>query len=241
MFYMFYDGNDPSWQTVMFVARTNNGPLGPFLKLTQRGTWEANPPDPQVIVYPANNTGSSSYYGAGNASVVAANGLLYMWYADDTLAYPNPPQGGIVLRTSTDAIHWSAPTPTNVYEPVGEVKWDSIRNVFLRWIITLNLSNGASSPVLSTSTDGVTFTSELTINPAASFPSYGGSGAIFGDARGWLWAPWATGQTYMFFAAPYNLDPSYHAACTPQDLANHATNCATQLDIYGGLLTGFRF
>jgi hypothetical protein len=45
-YYLFYSGNQANVQTVNFVARSKI-PSGSFLKLTKRGTWEDNPPDPK--------------------------------------------------------------------------------------------------------------------------------------------------------------------------------------------------
>jgi hypothetical protein len=91
-YYLYYGGCVAADQTVVFVARSES-PDGPFLKYTQytqRGTWEANPPDSQIVIAPINPATSTKYYGAGQPSAILRDGVWTMFYSDDTAAMPGP-------------------------------------------------------------------------------------------------------------------------------------------------------
>src|SRR5205085_1022014 len=113
-YYMFYTGNQMKVQGVNFVARSTSA-TGPFLKLTTRGTWENNPPDPKIILSPLHNAPDDSiWYGLGEPSVVAKDGKLYQWYTDTTSEYPSSQVYRVYLSVSGDPGNWPAGQATNV-------------------------------------------------------------------------------------------------------------------------------
>ena len=220
--YMFYDGNSPVFGTSIYVARsaTYNGP---FLKYTQNGTWELNPSNPKIIIAPAHPSVNS--YGAGQQSVVSLNEVLYMW-CEDTTENSESSQGQVLFSASSNAVSWSSPLVTNLEEPMGDVKWDRARNLFV-WVTLLNGQATSDTWVtMRTSVDGDHWINNEVIDPANDFAGhYASNPGLSGDNHGWI----MSGLTKLFFAAPYNLDPTYHYTCSSNDIANHATKCGVQM------------
>jgi hypothetical protein len=135
-YYLFYGGNILNVQTVTFVARSAS-PAGPFLKDTDRGTWEVNPPDSHVIFWPFHATpDKGNIYGAGQPTVVVMNGMLYMWYTDSTqtISLVNGQWTNQVYRiyfvTSYDGINWSAPIAVVENDFSVDVKFDPVSGQF---------------------------------------------------------------------------------------------------------------
>ncbi len=121
-YYMYYgsayrspNGNK---QTVIEVARAATID-GPYRALSQSGTWGATAADPPaILVRPAHDVANS--YGAGQPAVVVAGGKLWMWYTDDTYAYPH---GNILLVRSADPTAWTQPAVTDARTQNVDVKW----------------------------------------------------------------------------------------------------------------------
>lgn len=220
-YYMFYTGNVRNVQSAMFVARSIS-PDGPFLKLTDRGTWESQPPDPHVIVRPFQNTADpdpAGIYGAGQPSVVVRNHTLIMWYMDDTQTLPGNHVQRIYERYSSDGKSWSSPATTNVaYTNSIDVKYDPATKRFVMFGIDNQF--GASSLVVRTSPDGVfTWSDEHVLCDATCFPPGASNPGVSGDEQGTL----LDGSPIMVaYAAPYVLGQ-------PAVWANW--------DLYGSLVT----
>jgi hypothetical protein len=222
-YYIFYGGCVAQDQTVVFVARSTN-PDGPFLKYTQRGTWEANPSDSQIVIAPINPTTSSSYYGAGQPSVAIRDGVWTMFYSDDTAAAPGPGQYKTYKSTSLDGLTWTQGTLTNVAPLINsvDVKWDASNS---QWVMIEVVNQfGASSLVMQTSTDGVNWAEPQVIQAAGSFPAGANNPGISGDDQGYL----MNGQVLVAYGAPY----------TPSQV-NATTGIAGtwgQWDLWGSML-----
>ena len=168
-YYMFYSGNAKGVQTVNFVARSVS-PTGPFLKYTDRGTWEQAPRDPHVITYPfyAGGEDGSGIYGAGEPSVVVRDGALYMWYTDTT-ASSNKKTPQVYLRTSWDGINWSNAQATNVSNYSIDVKYDRVRGLFVMFEIP-HMHQKESKLIARTSKDGTNWSPPQTVGGKNCFP-----------------------------------------------------------------------
>lgn len=221
-YYMFYGGSPPPFNTAIYVARSAT-PAGPFQKYTDRGTWELNPPDPKIIIYPAYAT--SNYYGAGQPSIVVANGQLYMWHEDTTVYYPGPEVNRVLFRTSVDAVNWSAPIITNIDDPGanGDVKYNPTTGQFV-WFNVTNFGNASNSYfIVRTSWEGISWGADQILPPNRVFTALGGTLGVSGDSNGWI----IPGQTIAFYSTPYNLDPAYYTVFNS--------------DVYGASLVGWGF
>jgi FG-GAP-like repeat/PQQ enzyme repeat len=203
-YYLFYGGNVATAQTVMFVARSAS-PDGPFLKLTDRNTWEVEPPDPHVIIWPIQRIPDpgNGIYGAGQPSVVVKNGVLYMWYMDDTQTLPATQIQRIYVRYSSDGKSWSSPALTNVlFNNSVEVKLDPVTNLFVMFEIDNQFA--ASSLVSRTSPDGVfTWSNENVLCDASCFPPGASNPGVSSDDQGNLLD---SQQTMVGYGAPYVLN-----------------------------------
>jgi hypothetical protein len=200
-YYLFYSGNVVNIQTMNFVARSSS-PNGPFLKYTDRKTWEANPSDVHAITWPFKAASeNSNIYGAGEPSVVVKDGTLYMWYTDSDQS--GMPQG-IYLTQSQDAVHWSAPVFTGVFDVSSDVKFDSASGLFVMAEVTPQISMTVEL-LIRTSQDGVNWSAPRTILDQNSFPHNSSNVGISGDDQGHL-LPGS--QILVGFGAPYNLNAS---------------------------------
>ena len=202
-YYLFYSGNIANVQTVNYVARSTS-PSGPFLKYTDRNTWEAAPTDPHVINWPFKNAADgSNVYGAGEPSLVVHNGTLYMWYTNsDESGKPN----GVYLTTSRNAIRWSEPVYTNINDVSVDVKFDPASGLFVMVEVTPQLSTSAQL-LMRTSVDGIAWSASQTLCDSNCLPHYASNPGMSGDDQGQL----LVGKpTLIGFGAPYNLSsPNY--------------------------------
>jgi len=197
-YYMFY-GGDPTYEGqkvggAIFVARSTNQ-WGPFLKYTYSGTWAQNPSNPAVLITPKHPY--TGYYGVGQPTVVVVNGKLYMWYTDTTLNYPNSQTANTLFVTSTDGVHWSSPTVTNIGETGGEVKYDSVIGQF---VFFNTESSQPSWPSVRTSSDGVTWSGLQQVG-GSDLPYYAGAVGVSSDESGWI----MPNDVYLYFGAQYGL------------------------------------
>ncbi len=219
-YYMFYSGNVVNVQTVNYVARATSLE-GPFLKLTDRGTWEQNPTDPHVIVWPFRATPeSAAAYGAGQPTVIAFNGNLYQWYTDTT-----GPYSGLYLRLSKDAKNWSQAYTTNVHNTGSvDVKYDPVTQSLVMFEIG-NFHQPNARLQIRTSKDGLTWTAPRVVCESGCFPHWSNNIGVSGDVRGALLGPYVLAA----YGAPYDLNPSYNNDCK---LAPEAL-CWGHWDLYG--------
>ena len=208
-YYLYYSGNAVTRQTVNFVSRSPS-PNGPFLKYTQRGTWEENAADPQIITQSA-STGDIpiELYGVGQPTVVALNGQLFMWYSDDTVEYPNPTNNaGQMMRKSVDGIHWGAPQRTNVANFSLDVKWDPTRGQFVMYAVETPPDNRNTTNSIRTSKDGVNWSNPINLC-GQSCPQFANNNGASSDREGHL----LSDATIFAFAAPTHLnDPANNGA-----------------------------
>jgi hypothetical protein len=196
-YYLFYGGNVTTDQTVIFVARSAK-PDGPFLKYTQRGTWERNPTDSRIVIAPIHPTTNGSYYGAGHPTVVIRNREFYMWYTDDTSFQPLDCHK--YFTTSFDGISWTPGklTTTELRSCSMDVKYDPTTAQFV--MVEIINQFGAASLLLQTSTDGVNWSNSQTLAPAGKFPAGANNPGISGDDQGAL----MNGQAALVaYGAPY--------------------------------------
>jgi sucrose-6-phosphate hydrolase SacC (GH32 family) len=196
VFYMYLGGNVVQDQTVVFVARSRS-PDGPLLKWTG-SDWEQNPAKSAIVIAPINPTTDSHFYGAGQPSVIIRNGVFYMWYSDDTGAGV-PLAVHTYMATSFDGITWTSGTQTSVALGTNsvDVKWDASS---AQWVMVEIVNQfGASSLVMQTSTDGITWDAPTTLQAAGRFPAGAHNPGISSDDQGAL----LTGSTLIAYGAPY--------------------------------------
>jgi hypothetical protein len=226
-YYLFYSGNQTSVQTVNFVARSTR-PSGPFLKLTQRVTWESNPPDPKIILSPLHAAPeNSSWYGLGQPSVVAKRGKLYQWYTDTTSEYPSNPVARVYLSVSTDPANWPPGQRTDVSGGSVDVKYDARTQQFVMFELG-NQHLRETSLQIRTSKDGITWSDPKIVIPAGSLPDFAHNVGVSGSAKGEL----DRNFVMIAYGAPYDLDSRYKNDCT---LAG-PPRCWGYWDLYGQLL-----
>jgi hypothetical protein len=226
-YYLFYSGNQANVQTVNFVARSKI-PSGSFLKLTKRGTWEDNPPDPKIILSPLNAApDNSNWYGLGQPSVVAKDGKLYQWYTDTTSEYPASHASRIYLSASSDPGDWPIGQATNVIAASVDVKYDPLTQQF----VMVGLGNQhiqGTYLTMRTSKDGITWSDPTTVIPAGSMPAFAHNVGVSGTATGNL----DRNFVMVAYGAPRDLDPSYNNDCKVAG----APHCWGYWDLYEQLL-----
>jgi hypothetical protein len=229
-YYLFYSGNFSGVQTVNFVSRSAS-PNGPFLKFTERGTWEASPSDAHVITWPMHAGGgdTSGYYGAGQSSVVVMGNALYMFYMDDTQGMPGPSSDHIYVRTAWSPTTWGPPILTNVASASVDVKYDDTQHLFTMFEI-VNEHQATSALAIRTSVDGITWTRSNIICGAGCFPSWANNVGASGSDQGHLF-----GQAAMVaYGAPYGLSPAY----VSNDCAvSPSPYCWAHWDLYSQVVT----
>ena len=204
-YYMYYSSSYTTapnlFQTVIQVARSSNID-GPYLTYTQRGTWEDTPIDPQIIIKPlVTRTQDPTGYGAGQQTVLAHNGELFLWYTDDSID-PNAGLRTFMLK-STDPITWtpSLTAEINVQEAHSiDVKYDVAKDQYVMTRI-INPHNSNSYLTRSFSSDGLSWGAFATIIDADAFPDYANNVGAVGDEMGNA----VPSQTLVAFGAPYGL------------------------------------
>ena len=219
-FYLFYSGNLPGLETVMFVARSATI-AGPYKKYTVRQTWEVNPHDPQVIIVPKRPVHQS--YGAGQQSVLEKGGVLFSWYTDTTEA---PGTQKIYLTSTANPVSWPVGAPTNVNSVSVDVKFDASVNEFV--MFSIEVHHAQTSRLLRRhSSDGLTWSAPDVICDTPCFPDFSHNVGVSGDAQGHLIA----GRTLVVFGAPFDLDPRYVNNCAQAADQNY---CWGRWDLFGG-------
>ena len=206
-YYMFYGSaiNNASgvFQNVIQVARSGSI-TGPYLTYTQRGTWDATPTDPQIIIGPMQvRTQQPSGYGAGQPSVVVVNGKLFMWYTDDSMTVTQNGDFGafrLYMLQSSDPVTW-VPDVNQQTDILGQdspdVKYDRVHNQFVATWVANMFTTGASL-AQAVSTDGLHWGARKTVIGAGSFPPYTNNAGATGDENGNL----LPGQTVVGFGHP---------------------------------------
>jgi hypothetical protein len=195
-YYMMYSGNVTNVQTVNFLARSAS-PAGPFLKYTQRGTWEARPADAKIITRPKKDSPEgSNVYGAGQPSLVVHEGKVYMFYTDVTAE-----KNGIYLTTSTNMKDWTPPQFTGLewYSSI-DVKYDDTAGAFVVFSIDAGHGKDASASMRS-SKDGLHWDAPKTICDKACLPDFASNVGVSGDERGHIFGS----ELLLGYGAPYDL------------------------------------
>lgn len=199
-YYLAYSGNVLNVQTVNFIARSPS-PTGPFLKLTRRGTWEAQPADAKVIVTPKVPTPEpTQVYGAGQPSMVVKDGKVNQFYTDVTQTPP-----GIWLTTSTNMKDWSPAQFTGLdgsYASV-DVKYDDASGEYVV-VAIVNAHQASAYIVTRTSKDGLHWTEPKTICDQACTPDWANNVGMSGDDQGHIFGD----ELLVGYGAPYALGPT---------------------------------
>ncbi len=217
-YYLFYSGNRPDVQTVMFVARS---PAidGPYAKRTSAGTWEPAPPDPEVILGPAHPV-PPGWYGAGQQTVVVVDGRLYSWFHDDSARYPDY-EARIFQSTADDPGRWSPPVSTNVSGVASvEVRYDPETEQFVMFHFIQRHQRDAAL-ARRFSADGITWSDAEIIADRASIPDYAHNPGASADPSGHL----VEGRSLIVYGAP----SSQPARWMEWDLVGTALNPAGQV------------
>ncbi len=224
-FYLYYSGNVKDVQTVNYVSRSRSL-AGPFFKLTDRGTWEANPSDPHVVVWPFRPTpDSAAAYGAGQPSLVSINNALYQWYTDTT----SPSKlNEIFLRTSNDAKTWSNAIRTGVQNSFSvDVKYDPVQKKFVMFSIEKG-HRVDSVLAIRTSSDGVNWSTPRVVCGVGCLPGWSNNVGVSGDSRGFL----SGTNVLVGYGAPYGLNPTYNNDCK----VSAAPLCWGYWNLYGTMV-----
>jgi len=214
-YYLFYSGNIPGYETVMFVARADYI-AGPYKKLTKRNTWEANPGDPKVILYPKQAV-VTPWYGAGQQTVVVRDGRLYSWYSDDTAGYPGARESRIYFSSTTDPTSWPSGQQTNVASASVDVKWDPGSSTFVMYAVEPH--HGVDSHLaMRRSADGINWSPvQWNVCDASCFPDYAHNVGVSGTLQGHLLGR----STIVAYGAPYDLNTSCGVCWPNWDLYAH--------------------
>jgi hypothetical protein len=196
-----------SYQNGISVARSRQIE-GSYLTYTMRDTWEYNPGDVKTLISPLveryRHPGS---YGAGQQTIVAKDGKLYMWYTDDSV---NPGHGRASTDTyfsqSNNPLDWvTKPIKTNIASIAGlnsfDIKYD-LKNKHFILIGIRNQHSLHSFLVKSESVDGITWSSPKTIISEQNFPKFAHNNGVSGDRQGYLID---NEEPIVGFGAPYNL------------------------------------
>jgi hypothetical protein len=201
-------------QSVIHVARSQNV-NGPYLKYTDRGTWEETPSDPKRLISPLTlraqpDVRENHFYGAGQPSVIAKDGKLLMWYLDDsyeTFTASNGQEYGIqqiYMLESSDGVTWnpdvSHKTELGAY-PSSDIKYDPIRKKFILFNMQASHSAG-SQTVIRLSDDGIHWETDIVILDKEHTPDFSNNIGVSGDEFGWL-IP--NEPALVAFGAPYDL------------------------------------
>jgi hypothetical protein len=223
-FYLYYGGNVPADQTVVFVARSQN-PDGPFLKWSG-STWEANPVTTAIVIAPVHPDSTGKYYGAGQPTVVIRGGVFYMWWSDDTDGTRKPGYCNTYMATSFDGINWTQRVETNLANGINtvDVKWDASADQFVMINVAAQYAN--ASVVMYTSADGITWSdTPQVLIPAGQVPAGANNPGISGDETGAL----MSGETLIAYGAPY--------VASQVNPATGIAGVMSQADIWGNLMT----
>ncbi len=188
---------------------------GPYLTYTERGTWEDTPIDPRRILEPRRERAPSamSTYGAGQTALVVKDGILNLWYVNDSDSDVlrdgrRSPREEVLFSQSRDAIHWSPPRVVSVNPAVAsmDVKYDPGRN---RFLMTWAQNHSRCARVLtSESRDGLRWDPPRTLMPPSATPRYANNLGVLGDRSGWF-----TDRTFVAVAA--NDDQAADEDCDP--------------------------
>ena len=199
-YYMMFSGNVLDVQTVNFLARSKN-PSGPFYRYTDRKTWEQNPHDSKVMVWPKKAAAEgSNIYGAGQASLVVVGDTVYQWYTDTTITGKNL----ILMNKSKDMIHWTSAVQTNAETSSIDVKYDDENQNFVM-IEILNQHTDHTALSYRRSQDGVKWTSSQIISDEDHFPKWTNNVGMSGDEKGHL----IGNKALVAYGAPFDLSPQY--------------------------------
>ncbi|MCH8620408.1 hypothetical protein [Undibacterium sp. TS12] len=230
-YYLFYSGYVASQQTVIYVARSLNI-SGPYEKWTGGSNWALNPANPKYIIAPNHAQTSSSFYGAGEQTVVVVNNQLQMWYSDDTGISTRPGDacaGPCMHLFMTSAIggnptQWSAPTLTTGTGSIEsvDVKYNDAQKTYVMYS-TPNKHQANAYLVEQVSVNGIDWSSQTVLcntncYGGANFPAYSGNVGVSGDSQGHT----IGNRTLVGYAAPYE------SGCTG--------NCWGQWDLFGGIV-----
>lgn len=205
-YYMAYAvyGDGPLSDASIAFARASS-PNGPFLKYTERGTWESDPPDPRAA-----RRGL-------DPSLVVRNGVVYLWYATSGER--------VLLTRSEDFVTWTSATEVSVPQAYSvEAKYDAQNDVFVMLDIVRDFES-TSRLMTRLSVDGITWTSARVICDPACFPDWAANPGLSGDGEGHL-IPWLS---LLVFDAPWDLDPSYTKDCSIAP----PPSCGWHRDLYG--------
>jgi hypothetical protein len=227
-FYLFYSGNALDVGTVMFVARATRID-GPYLKWTERGNWEAQAPDPKIIIRPlVAKSSNSGWYGAGQQTVVVKDGRLYGWYTDVTTC-AKAPCNRIMASSTADPTNWPAGQPTHVESATVDVKYDAARSRFSMFSVeAVRGPAGARALRERTSADGIRWSPAENICASPILPVWAHNPGVSGDPAGHLIA----GKLIAIYGAPIELGHAYDEDCKK----SAPPYCRGYWDLYGTVL-----
>lgn len=186
-------------QTVIQVARAAKID-GEYLTYSDRGTWEKEPLDAKIIVYPFHKaaTPPEAGYGAGQQSVVVKDGKLVMFYTDDTLG---DRRQYVYKSESNDPVKWvTDPTQksnlASVHSP--DIKYDAqLKKFFMLRFVDAHTDHASlatyfSANGLNWSAGNVSYVPEI-------FPNFANNPGVLSNPDGSLIK---IEKPFIMFAAP---------------------------------------
>lgn len=187
--------------TVIQVARSPTiGGL--YLTYTARNTWEASPPDPQMIIQPLADIPKS--YGAGQPTMIVYHGKLRMWYTDTTVDTSND-GNHVYMLESTDPVRWtpSRSAETDIQSADVDVKFDATSSQFIMYLVK-DTKRGLPEVMTAKSSDGMHWSSPIAANMIGPVTNYHvDSIGVSSDELGRL----VPGESVLIaFGAPYSLE-----------------------------------
>ncbi|MFC0529324.1 hypothetical protein [Phytohabitans kaempferiae] len=198
MYYMFYTGVDTAngYNDVIFVARSSTYG-GTYAKWTGSGWSTSSTAQPAAVILPKAQR-PAGFLGAAQSSVVVIDGVLLMWYTDDTAT--STPTRRIYYTASADPTVWPASTMTDVMGDSVDVKYDPSRGQFVMYQIRDPHTDHASLVrYFSDLGDGLDWDEQIVCGTTC-FPPYTHNIGVSGDVIGWV----NDDKTLLMFGIPYD-------------------------------------
>ena len=140
--YLYYAGNIDNYNTVVYVSRSKTI-SGPFLRLTERNTWEQWPNDPKPILkkWTGNKATNASIYGVGQLAVVRRGNNYHFWFVDNTKTTSGKLSYMYATSTSPTSIPESSWRKISIdgktEHPIidfGDVRWNPSKSQYEMWL-----------------------------------------------------------------------------------------------------------
>lgn len=194
-YYLFYSGNLPGLETVVFLARSTSlyGPFKKYCGRTGAGVPRWGEEEPVAIITAINPPVQTGWYGAGEQSVVVHTSpsgakTLLMWYSDDSRAPSAGRPRRILFRRSANAIDWSAASETNVMATSIDVKFEEATGLLHMYYVAPRELAPGTYVAHRVSNDGIAWGPEEQLCDPYAFPAFAHNIGVSGNPEGHLLA-----------------------------------------------------